>query len=139
MTIYYRTTDGRSDINLTQAQFDALAPNKRANLRVYIVDQIPAATLTQVPGSPVLVVGPVEAHLTYPLRNKTAGELESEALAVEATTNAQLILDVKTQLDITNATFNALTDPQKIAVLRDDRRLLLRAVRYLLRRQVPLL
>lgn len=137
MTIYYRTTDGRSDINLSAAEYAALSANKKAVLRLYIVDAVPAATTLQVPGAAQIVVGPVEAHVVRALRDKTAAEIEAESLATEAATNAQLILDIKTQLDITNSIFNPMTDPQKIAVLRDDRRLLLRACRFLLRRQAP--
>jgi hypothetical protein len=137
MTIYYRTTDGALR-DLTPEQFAALAPVKQAIHRVYIVDPQPTPSSTQAVVGPTLVVGPVEAHQTYSLRDKTAEELAADAtaadLAAEGLTVPQLIADIKTQVDIDNTAFNAMTTADKFVVLRQDRRLLLRACRFLLRR-----
>jgi hypothetical protein len=138
VTIYYRTTDGRADIDLTTAQFNALPLNKQSVLRTYSVDPFPTLLATQYAFEGPVVVDATTARKTWTIANKTPEQLAAEALAAELAaeklTNDQLIIDIKTQLDIDNATFNAMTDPQKFQVVRTDRRLLLRACRYLLRK-----
>jgi len=133
VTTYYRTTDGRRDIELTAQQFGALVQSKRDVLRVFIVDPRPADTATDKTEPAGIVVGPIEAHDTWVMRPKTQAELDVDDLTAEQATNAQLILDIKTQLDIDNPAFNAMTTNDKFIVLRQDRRLLLRSCRFLLR------
>jgi hypothetical protein len=137
MTTYYRVSDGEFK-ELSAEQYAALSPNKRDNLRLFIIDEQPVPSATQLVIDGGLVVGPVEAHKTWSLRDKTAEELAAEQtaadLAAEGPTIAQLITDIKTQLDIDNTAFNAMTTADKFVVLRQDRRLLLKACRYMLRR-----
>lgn len=137
MTTYYRVIDGELR-DLDQSQYAALAENKRADLRIYIIDPQPVPTASQRIVEAGITVGPVEAHFTWALVEKTQSELDNEAEAAALTAEAalvdQLIADIKTQFDIDNAAFNALTNADKLDVLRADRRLLLRSCRFLLRR-----
>lgn len=120
----------------TQEQYDALKahPTKAEIHWPYIVDAKPVATALQLVVDGPLVVEPTQVRKTWLLQAKDAGQIEFEELQAEKAQLAQLILDVKTQLDITNATFNAATTNGRFDILRDDRRLTLRALRFILRR-----
>jgi hypothetical protein len=133
MTTYFRTSDA-SLHELSAETYAALSANKLALLRLWVVDTQPAPSATQVLMDGGIVVGDTEAHQTWALRDKTQAELDAEAVASEGPTVPQLIADIKTQLDIDNTAFNAMTTADKFVVLRQDRRLLLRACRYMLRR-----
>jgi hypothetical protein len=133
MSTYYRVSDATLH-ELTADEYAARSQNKRADLRLYVLDAQPIPTATQMVDPGPVVVGPVEAHKTWVVRDKTANELLVDELAAEGPTIAQLIVDIKTQLDIDNTAYNAMTTADKFVVLRQDRRLLLRACRFLLRR-----
>jgi hypothetical protein len=133
MTTYFRTTDGQL-CELAPEQYAALAQSKKDILRLWVVDEQPVPGAGQVVVSAGIVVGPVEAHQTWTLRAMTAAELDAADLEAEKTQIAQLIIDVKTQLDIDNTAFNAMTTADKFVVLRQDRRLVLKGLRFLLRR-----
>jgi Tfp pilus assembly protein PilW len=134
MSTYYRTTDG-SFHELSAEQFAALQTNGKADtLRLYVVDVKPTPSATQVVVDSGIVVGPVEAHQTWSLREKTADELEDDALSAELLQVDTLLANIDTQNAITNAAFNAMTTAQKFDVLRADRNHLLRAAKFLLRR-----
>jgi hypothetical protein len=134
MSTYYRTTDG-SVHELSAEQFAALQANGKADaLRQYVIDAKPTPSATQVVVNSGIVVGPVEAHQTWALREKTAEELEDDALAAELLQVDTLIASIDTQNAITNSAFNAMTTAQKFDVLRADRNHLLRAAKFLLRR-----
>jgi hypothetical protein len=133
MTTYYRISDGAFR-ELTAERYAELAPSKTADLRVYVIDAQPTPAATQAVESAGIVVGPVEAHQTWALRDKTADELEDDAIAAELLQTDTLIANIDTQNAITNAAFNAMTTAQKLDVLRADRNHVLRAVKFLLRR-----
>jgi hypothetical protein len=134
MSTYYRTTDG-SFHELSAEQFAALQANGKATaLRLYVIDVKPTPSATQVVVDAGIVVGPVEAHRTWALRDKTATELEDEALAEELAQLDTLLASIDTQNAVTNVAFNAMTTAQKFDVLRADRNHLLRAAKFLLRR-----
>jgi hypothetical protein len=133
MTTYYRVSDAALR-ELTAEQFAALAPNKQADLRVYIVDARPIPSATEVVVDVGVVVGLVEAHYTYGLRAKTADELEGDALSAEKIDQIDgYLLDLNTQLNISNADRALLTNVQRINELEKDTRVLMRAVKFLLR------
>jgi hypothetical protein len=96
-----------------------------------IIDEQPVPTQTQV-----LVAGLVigeEAHQTWALRDKTADEIEYEAIQAEKAQIATYILDIQAQLDISNPTRAAMTTNQRINTLENDTRALLRSTKLLLR------
>jgi hypothetical protein len=133
MTTYYRTKDG-SFHELSAEQFAALQANGKAEaLRLYVVDLMPTPSATQVVVDAGIVLGPIEAHQTWGLRDKTADELEADAIAAELAQVDTLLANIDTQNAITNAQFNAMTTAQKFDVLRADRNHLLRAAKFLLR------
>jgi hypothetical protein len=133
MTIYYRVSDGEFR-DITAEQYAELSANKQADLRLYVVDAQPTPSASQVVVNAGIVVGPVEAHLTWDLRDKTVDELEADALDAELAQLDTLIASVETQNEVTNSAFNAMTTAQKFDVLRADRNHILRAARFLLRR-----
>jgi hypothetical protein len=138
MTTYYRLpteTQQATLVELTPEQYAALQENgKAANLRLWVVDAQPTPSATQVVVNAGIVVGEIEAHQTWTLRDKTATELEDDALAEELAQLDTLLANIDTQNAITNAAFNAMTTAQKFDVLRADRNHLLRAAKFLLRR-----
>jgi hypothetical protein len=130
---YYRITDG-SFHELTAEEYAARVANgKAANLRLYVEDPRPADTQTHKAVSSI-VVSPTEARLTWEMVAKTPAEIEADEINTELAQIDTLIADVQTQNAIDNATFNAGTTAQKFDILRVDRRVLLRAARFLLRR-----
>jgi hypothetical protein len=133
MTIYYRVSDGEFR-DITSEQYAELSANKQADLRLYVVDAQPTPSASQVVVNAGIVVGPVEAHLTWALREKTAEEVEADELDAELAQLDTLISNIDTQNSIANSAFNAMTTAQKFDVLRADRNHLLRAARFLLRR-----
>ena len=133
MTTYYRTTDAQLRY-LTPEQFAALQANgKAANLRLWVVDSRPVPGASQVVIDAGIVVGPVEAHETWALRDKTADELEADALSEEKAQIAAYITDLQTQLDISNAARAALTNVQRLNELEKDTRIAMKAAKFLLR------
>lgn len=134
MTTYYRITD-QVLRDLTPEEFAGLSQNKRDTLRVYIVDAQPVPSATQVVVSAGLVVGPVEAHKTWALRDKTADELEADNLAAEKAQLDNWLTDVQTQLALDNPARALLTNAQRINELEKDTRVLLKAAKRYIRQQ----
>jgi hypothetical protein len=132
MTTYYRVSDGALR-ELTAEQFAALAPNKRDDLRLYIIDSQPVPSATQVVVDAGIVVGLAEAHQTYALRDKTADELEADALA-ERTQLDAMLADVNAQRAVDRATWDAYTANQLRAEQWRDRQALLRVANFMVRR-----
>jgi len=64
----------------------------------------------------------------------TADELEAAALEAEKAQIVGYITDVQTQLDISNATRGAMTTNQRLNTLEADTRVLLKSVKFMLRR-----
>jgi hypothetical protein len=133
MTTYYRVSDAALR-ELSAEQYAALAENKRTDLRLYIVDPLPTPSANQVVVSGGVVVGPVEAHLTYTLRDKTPAELESSDLALERSKAQEILTDLDTQRAIVRATWDAYTANQLRAEQWRDRQILLRVAHFLMRR-----
>ena len=133
MTTYYRVSDGALR-DITQEHFASLAENKRADLRLLVIDPQPTPTAGRVVVSAGIVVGATEAHDTWAMRDKTEAELEDDALAAEFLQLEALLANIETQNNISNSAFSAMTTVQKLDVLRADRNHVLRAVKYMLRR-----
>lgn len=133
MSKYLRISDGTLH-ELTPERFAQMQANgKAAGLRLFVVDARPVFdAATQMVDDGGIVVGPVEAHQTWAVRAMTAAELERRELQAEQIDT--LIDDVRLRLDIDNAAYNAMLPTQKFDVMRDDRRVVLRVARYLLRR-----
>jgi hypothetical protein len=122
-------------VDLTAEQYAAMQANgKAARLRLWVEDAKPTPGPGQAVQDTGIVIGAVEARQTWGLRAMTADEAEADALAAEMAQASTLIADIKTQLDIENPAFNAATTAGKFDILRTDRRVVLRAVRFLLRR-----
>jgi hypothetical protein len=134
MTIYYRTTDGALR-DLSAQQYADLAQPKKDTLRVYIVDPRPVPSATQAVDNGLLVVGPVEAHLTWVLRDKTAAELEGDSLKAEKAQLDSWLTDIQTQLALDNAARALLTNAQRINELEKDTRVLLKAAKRYVRQE----
>jgi hypothetical protein len=132
MTTYYRVSDSAFR-ELSAEQFAALAPNKRADLRLYIIDAQPTPSATQVVVDSGIVVGPVEAHQTYSLRDKTASELEADSLSEEKAQLDGWLTDIQTQLALDNAARSLLTNVQRINELEKDTRALLKVAKRFVR------
>lgn len=134
MTTYYRVSDAALR-DLTAEQFAALAANKRGDLRLYVVDAQPPPTATQVVIETGVVVGPLGAHLTYGLRDKTAAELEADDLATERQKLDAWLTDINARLALDNAASALLTNAQRIGELEKDTRVLLKVARRYVRQE----
>jgi hypothetical protein len=132
MSTYYRVSDGAFR-ELSAEQYASLAPNKRADLRLYIIDVQPTPSATQVVVDSGIVVGPVEAHQTYSLRDKTASELEADSLSDEKAQLDGWLTDIQTQLALDNAARSLLTNVQRINELEKDTRVLLKVAKRFVR------
>jgi hypothetical protein len=131
MSTYYRVSDGALR-ELSAEQYAALAQNKRADLRLYVIDAQPVPSAAQVVVDAGIVVGPTEAHRTYALRDKTADELEADALA-ERTQLDTMLADVNAQRAVDRATWDAYTANQLRAEQWRDRQALLRVANFMVR------
>ena len=133
MTTYYRVSDGALR-ELSAEQYAALAANKRADLRLYVVDAQPVPGANQVVIDAGIVVGPGEAHRTYVLRDKTADELEADSLRTERDQIDAILADIVAQRAVDRTTWDALTANQLRAEQWRDRQALLRFANFLARR-----
>lgn len=133
MTTYYRVSDAALR-ELTPAQFAALAPNKRADLRTYVVDTPPVPSATQTVIETGVVVGPVEARRAYALRNLTAAELERNSLTDERAQINAILNDIQAQRAVDRPTWDGYTAAQLRAEQWRDRQVLLRIAHFLARR-----
>jgi hypothetical protein len=129
-----QATQQATVINLTDEQYLALAGNpKREWIRPLVIDPQPTPSATQVVVDAGIVVGPTEAHQTWALRDKTADELEAEAIAAAKAGYQAHIDSLNAQLDITNQMRGAMTTNQRLNTLEADTRATMRAVKDLLR------
>jgi hypothetical protein len=138
MTIYARidplTLQVDALVDMTLAEYQAFDGNpKQQWLRPLVVDAKPAPGATQVVVDAGFVIEPAQVRQTWAVREMTAEEAEYAALQAEKALIAQDLDAVQARLDITNAAFNAMTTAQKFDVLREDRRVTLKAVKFLLR------
>jgi hypothetical protein len=133
MTTYYRVSDAALR-ELSAEQYAALAANKRADLRLYVIDVPPVPSANQIVVDAGIVVGAVEAHKTWALRDKTAAEIESEALLVERAQIDAMLADIVAQRAVDRTTWDGYTANQLRAELWRDRQALLRFANFLARR-----
>ena len=130
----FRISSGER-LTLSQAQWDALAGNpKRADLRLWVTTVAPTPTGTQKVVETAPVIDAINATQTWALVDMTADELEAAALEAEKAQIVGYITDVQTQLDISNATRGAMTTNQRLNTLEADTRVLLKSVKFMLRR-----
>lgn len=138
MTIYARLSSDQLSVigfvDLTSADVAAFQVNGKIQfLRLYVTVPAPVPGANQVVEQGPPTIDAVNATQTWVVRAMTADELEFAALSTEKAQIQAYIDNTNTQLNIDNATFNAMTVAQQIATLRDDRRVVLKAVKYLLR------
>lgn len=139
MTAYARLNAlGEVDrlIDLTAEQYAALVTNGKAIwLRLWIVDAQPAPSPAQVVERGPIVISSTEAHQTWSLRDKTASEVESDAIVAERNSSIDGILtDIAAQRAVTRTTWDAYTATQLRAEQWRDRQVLLRFASLLARR-----
>lgn len=77
MTLYYRTTDAAIR-DLSAEEFAALAPSKRATLRLYSEDPRPTPSATQYVAPGPVVVDETTARKTWLLVEKTAEQIAAD-------------------------------------------------------------
>lgn len=103
MTTYARiNAAGEFDrlIELTPEEYAALEANGKASwLRLWVVDTKPIPSATQVVTDAGIVIGPVEAHQTWALRDKTAPELNAEQIAADQPSLVQMITALTADID----------------------------------------
>lgn len=119
-------------IDITQAQFDALAGNpKRAFLRPLVVDAQPSPSSAEVVINAGYVIEPTQVRQTWALRAKTAEELAASAQATELGLLRQAMAAL--QADITaGITAAPTTAVQAFVEVQDLKRRALRSDRILL-------
>lgn len=146
MTTYARLTQDLQQldrlVDLTADQYAALAANGKAIfLRVYVPTPQPAP----VQGKVILVGSPaIDATnytTTWVFRDMTDVELKQvalqQALNADQQALAQTALNaLNAQIAIDAAAWAALTAAQKVDTLFQDRQVVLRVVRYLLRQSI---
>ena len=115
------------------AQAQAAGNPKVQRLRPLIVDPLPALTATQVADRGPYVIELAQVRITWVVRDKSAAELEADALALEKDQINGYIDDLNTQLNITNATRATLTNAQRINELEKDTRATMKAAKFILR------
>jgi hypothetical protein len=140
MTTYVRLTQDKlavekSDIELSAQEFAALVEWKQSFMRLYVVDAAPVPSASQVVEAGVPLITPTEYHATWVLREKTADELEAEALNGEKAQLVNWLDDVQTQLNLDNAARALLTNAQRINELEKDTRVLLKVAKRYVRQQ----
>lgn len=138
MTAYVRlNADGAIErhLDLTPDQYAALEANgKAAWLRLWVVDPQPVPTATQVVEPGPITISATEARQTWTVREKTAAELEAEAVAAELAKADEILADLSTQRAVTRTTWDGYTAAQLRAEQWRDRQALLRAAHFLIRR-----
>jgi hypothetical protein len=119
-------------VEITQAQFDALAGNpKRQFLRPLVVDGPPVPSATEVVSDGGYVIEPTQVRRTWALRAKTQAEIDATAQADELALLKQAISVL--QVDIADGiTAAPTTAAQAFVQIQDMKRRALRADRVLL-------
>jgi hypothetical protein len=138
MTLYARidplTQQVARLVELTAEEYAAFEGNpKQQWLRPLVVDAVPTPSATQVVVNAGYVIEPTQVRQSWGLREMTADELEGAAIQAAKAGYAAAIDEIQLRLDITNAAFNAMTTAQKFDVLREDRRIVLKDIKDLLR------
>jgi len=146
MTIYARLTQDLQKldrlVDLTPEQHAALVINgKAAFLRLYVPTPQPDPVAGKVfsPGPPA--INATNYTLTWTVRDMTATELANANLQATLTAGQQALAQtalnmLNTQIAIDATAWAALTAAQKMDTLFQDRQVVLRVVRYLLRQNL---
>ena len=98
-----------------------------------VIDAQPVPSATQRVEFSGYVFEPTQVRQPWALVDKTADELEAEALQTEKQQITTYLADLQVQLDVSNATRAALTNSQRIDELEKDTRVLMKSAKYLLR------
>lgn len=101
--------------------------------RAYVVDPQPTPGATQKVVGAGYVVEPTQVRQTWSLADKSAAELEADALKTERADLDTYLASLQAQLDISNATRATLSNAQRINELENDTRASMRALKFLLR------
>jgi hypothetical protein len=121
---------------ISDAEFAVLAAAfnpKTARFRLQVDDALPTPLPTQKIVSTGYVIELNQIRQTWALVDKTADELEADALSEEAQQVTGYIADIQAQLDVSNADRALLTNAQRINELEKDTRVTMRAAKWLLR------
>jgi hypothetical protein len=121
-------------VEMAPAYLATLSPNKQSMFRPLVTDAQPTPSSTQVVLSAGYVIEPTQVRETWALREKTADELEDESIGADRAQIAAALDAINTQLAITNAQVDAMTAAQVRSLVRDDRRITLQVLRYMVRR-----
>jgi hypothetical protein len=121
-------------IDTTPEAVAALAPNKRAWLRLFVIDPQPTPTAAQVVVDTGYLVETDKVRQTWALRTKTAAELDNDDLLAEQANINVMLTDLTAQRAVTSAIWDGYNPGQLKAEQWRDRQALLRAVSFLIRK-----
>jgi hypothetical protein len=125
-------TNAIAPVEITQAQFDALAGNpKRAFLRPLVIDAQPVPSATEVVIDAGYVIEPTQVRRTWALRAKTQAETDAAAQDAELALLKQAISVLQTDI-ADGSTAAPTTAAQAFVQIQDLKRRALRADRVLL-------
>lgn len=132
-----RTFVERYGIVLTADEYAGLVSNGKAvNLREWVPTSAPVVSESEVVQEAPPAIDKATATQQWSTRQKTDTENVLSELSAEKDSLRTYITDVKAQLDVTNNARAAMTANQRINELERDTRVLLKAVKYLLRSAV---
>lgn len=125
-----KTNISQQELTVMQAH-----PSKGPRTLPIVNDVQPVPTnLQNIIDGPLVIQVPQALVLqTWALENKSAEQLEAEAIQAEKALLNDYIDELNVQLDITNALYNAMINGDKLNVLRDDRRITLKLLKLLAR------
>jgi hypothetical protein len=129
MTIYARINP---DTGAIEEKDLAVPPPPNKGWLLLTIVAAPTISATQVAELSIQISGGIATQV-WTVRDKTAAEIEAEELQAERAQINAYLAEVNTQIDITNAAYNALSNGDKLNVLRDDRRVTLKVAKFLLR------
>lgn len=118
---------------LNDDRWATLQFEKKASWKPLVIDTQPVSTQTQVLVDTGIVFEEKQARQTWALREMTQSEIDRSELDMEKQQITNYLVGLNTQLKITNANRAALTNNQRINELEKDTRILMKAVKYLLR------
>jgi hypothetical protein len=106
---------------------------KAALYRPLVIDTQPVPSATQYVANAGIVIESGQVRQAWALLDKSAEQLEDDAVRAEKQQINTYLADLQTQLDISNAARAALTNVQRINELENDTRVVMRSVKFLLR------
>jgi hypothetical protein len=123
------------DTGLPEVRDFAAPPNAAKGWLPLVIDAQPTPSATQRVVDAGIVFEPTQARQTWALVDKTADELEADALNDEKAQLVNWLADVQTQLNLENAARALLTNAQRINELEKDTRVLLKIAKRYVRQQ----